>query len=454
MSATPNGTRRRRCLAYGALSAAALVVPVLTVVGPAQALDDAGVGPRDPLQRGFPAYYSDDAGVALQMCDDGSANCLLARPRDLAPPEGEALYWAAFADLSSPGIDVSVEFALEAAWLDGTPVVFDRLRIRGHVNAPGSYTLTHPYGTTTVTAEDPGEQRNVNFTEDLGCEPVAGGRCRFRDATAGHITTWLRQTDAPQGYLGNPDRPSAVTGGLRQSVTLLGPAGLASTNQFGVLGKPAKARAVSVIRSVDFGNTAHERTRSVRMLNIGTQPLRLRAIRLQAERTLRRVPTPRTCGRGDVLQVGRSCTVGVRYRPDGRRRSGGRLHITDGAGKARVVRIQAMTAAVVRVRERVGFQVRRANTSSGTRRIVVTNTGSIPMRVRAVAVTGRNPGSFDLRSGAPKVCARGVSVRPGKECAVYVGFEPSGFGPKRARLVLRTNAVGGARSIVLSGDAR
>src|SRR5262245_49127753 len=93
-----------------------LAVPVLTVVGPAEAMDPDKVGPRDRLQRGFPAYYTDDNGVSLQLCDDGSANCALARPRDLRPPEGEAFYYTATAELSSPGIDISVEWAVEAAW--------------------------------------------------------------------------------------------------------------------------------------------------------------------------------------------------------------------------------------------------------------------------------------------------------------------------------------------------
>lgn len=454
----PRSTRRLRRGAMYAVLAAALAAPALLFVGPAQALDPTGVGPTDPAQRSFPAYYTDDAGVSLQMCDDGTAACLLARPRDLAPPEGEALYWAATGDLTAPGIEVSVEFALEAAWLDGSQVVFDRLRIRGHVDAAGTYTLTHPYGTTTVVAEDPAEQRNVNLTEDIGCEPPPGGRCNFREATTNagaHITDWLTSVSAPPGYLGRGEIATAATlGGVPQSMSFAGPAGLATTDQFAVLGKRANPRAVSLPRIVDFGNANRRQRERVRLLNIGTQPLTLNRVVLRGSPTLRRFATPNACGAGDTLQVGQRCTVGIRYVPDGRRRSTARLRITRDAGAARVVQIRARTAATLVAPGRVRFAPRRAGTSSVTSRVVVRNNGGAALRIRGIALRGPNAGSFERRSGAPRVCARGLRLPVGGQCGIYVGFEPVGFGTKRARFVVRSNALGGAGTIALFGRAR
>lgn len=433
-----------------------IAAPVLTVVGPAVALDRQRVGPVDRLQRGFPAYYTDDAGMALQLCDDGRASCLLARPRDLAPPEGEQLYWAAFAELSSPGIELSVEFALEAAWLGREQVVFDRLRVRGHVDRAGTYTLLHPYGQTTIEAESPVEDRNVDFTEDIGCEPLPGGRCRFRQAAGdprAHITTWLRQTDAPRRYMGNPEDPSRVTGGRRQSVTVSGPAGVASTAQFAVLGKRANANAVSLRRRHSFGNVRTRPHRVLRLLNIGTGPMTIRRVRLRGERTIKRFRVSGACRRGDVLRVGDGCRLGIRYRPDGRKRSSARLVVTDDA-RTRRVRISAATAAVLSARRRVHFSARRADTRGPTRRIVVTNTGSLPMRIRGVGIAGRNAPSFERRSGSPRVCERGVRVPAGGRCGIYVGFEPTNFGSKRATITVRANALRAPQRIRLSGRAR
>jgi hypothetical protein len=448
-----NGQRRR-----GRTTAAFVVLlaaPLLTVVGPAGALDADRVGPVDRLQRGFPAYYTDNSGFALQMCDDGSANCLLARPRDLRPPEGEALYWAAFADLNSPGMELSVELAVEAAWLGREQVVFDRVRVRGHVNAAGSYTLTYPYGTMTIQAEAPSEQRNIDFTEDIGCEPVAGGRCNFRVAAGrrGHITTWLRSTRSPRRYMGNPERRTPVTGGIRQFVRVSGPAGTATTNRWGVLGKRANSHAVSLPRRHRFGNVRGRKRDTVRVQNIGTRRMTIRRMRIRGDRTLRGFNTGRnSCRRGEVLSIGEACRIGVRYRPDGRRRSTARMIVTDDV-RSRTVRLRARTAAVFRARHRVHFSARPAGTSGITRRVVVRNAGAIAMRIRGVHLRGGSRSSFDRRSGSPRICARGVRLPAGGRCAVYVGFEPQGFGTKRARIIVRSNALRG-HPIRLVGRAR
>ena len=72
-----------------AAAMAALVVPALIVVGPAQALDPAGVGPRNP-RTGFPEFYTDDAGKGARLCISGTALCGGASRQNLTPPDGEA----------------------------------------------------------------------------------------------------------------------------------------------------------------------------------------------------------------------------------------------------------------------------------------------------------------------------------------------------------------------------
>jgi hypothetical protein len=329
--------RTRGYLACFAVAVLALVASTLAVVGPAQALDSAGVGPTDPLMKGFPAYYTDDAGRALQLCVNGRPKCDLARRSDLTPPEGEAFYWAATAELHSPGIDVSVEMALEAAFAGQRPMVFDRLRIRGHVSQAGTYTITHPYGTTTVQATDPAEQRNVNFTRDIGCAPGPRGACTFASATQGRITSFLKQVGAPRGYLGNPARFRPVASG--DTVAIRGPAGSDSTDRFSVMGRRAKARSVSMVKVLTF---SHARSKRVRIKNIGLERIRVRSVKLVGDNTLRRVQSPRACSRGDVLRVGKSCTVGIRFNPNGRF-SHARLLIRDDVGKVRTTRIRATT---------------------------------------------------------------------------------------------------------------
>jgi hypothetical protein len=445
-------TRHLRRPALATLAAAALVVPALVLAGPAGALDPAGVGPRDPGQFGFPAYYTDDAGVVLQMCDDGSASCLGANNGSLIPPDGENFYFMATSDVTTANFDISVELAAEAAWLDvNTPITFDRLRIRGHSDV-GDITVTTPYGTTTVPADPPTEQRNINVTEDVGCEAAPCDFTEMVTSPAAHITEWITSTTPPPGRIGDGvSLEPATVGGLPATLTVNG----VSTDEWVVMGKEADPNAVSLPSSLDFGNARTARVRSVRMLNLGTEALTVSGVTLAGSPTLRLAPAATTCGAGDTLAVGGACRVGVRYTPDGRKRSSATVTIADDTpAGTHAVQVSALAAAVVRARTQMQFDPRRAGTGSRTRRIVVTNTGSLPLQIRRVSLGGRNPGSFEIRRGAPRVCARGTRVPVGQQCGVYVGFEPRGFGPKRASLVLRSNALPVTHTIALSGRAR
>jgi hypothetical protein len=326
-----------------AAALASLVVPALTLVGPAEALAPAGIGPKNPQKGGFPAFFTDDAGRAVQLCLNGRLTCAGARMRALTPPEGEAFYWSATAALRAPGINVDVEWALEAAFAGRRPMVFDRLRIRGHVSEAGTYTINHPYGTTTVRAITPDEQRNIDFTSDVGCAPGPLGRCTFASATNGRITTFLRQVGAPRGFYGNPNVFKPVTGGEQQSVSISGPSGGDTTDRFAVMGRVARGHALAVRPRVRFGNVGGVRTKRVRVVNVGTETTRVRGVRLPGERTLSEVRTADRCRHGVVLRSGQSCWVGIRYRPDGRRVSSARLLVKDNFGKVTRARVQART---------------------------------------------------------------------------------------------------------------
>jgi hypothetical protein len=236
-TSTPARRRWRRRPRLAAILAGGLAAATLVAAGPTQALDPSGTGPRNPKNFGFPHYYTDDAGRALQLCVDGSGRCDFAKRSSLQPPEGEAFYFVATATLRAPGINLDVEWALEAAWAGRKPFVFDRLRIRGHVNAAGTYNFNTPYGRVRVTAADPVEDRNVNFTQDVG------SRGSFRQAARSpraHITEFMVSDKAFGKYLGNPGaRSTATVGGKAATLSVTGPAGRATTDKFFVMGKRA-----------------------------------------------------------------------------------------------------------------------------------------------------------------------------------------------------------------------
>src|SRR4051794_1647196 len=228
-----NSRRRERARVLrrflrGLAPAAALAFALATSAGPAFA----GVGTHGPVDPadGFPAWYDDGAGHKVQPCLDGPPLCLNGLPDPTKPASvgatsqesnfpAEAFYWSAEATVpTSGGQQARLTLGQEATFAGGAPVsgdqiTFGRVRIRaGGLVVGDRYKVTYPYGTRTFVAQS--GSRNINFTRDIGC----GVPCDF-SATAGSdigppLLTWDPNVDpsAPDGYLGDPSVPHAITG--------------------------------------------------------------------------------------------------------------------------------------------------------------------------------------------------------------------------------------------------
>lgn len=223
---TSTAASRIAPVAAGALLAAALA-PLGAV--PAGA-ETAGMGPVDPAN-GFPTWYSDGT-VKLQLCYMANSGCLTEPPDPNAPasyPDNfpdEAFWFNAEASGGTLGL---YEAALEAAHaneavIDGDQMGFGRLRFRLNDLQPNQqYTITHPYGVHTFTAEPAPQDPSlgeINVTLDEGCTPSATAACDWDsvgasflgDFASGSTATFLRQVNAPAGTLGDINTATAVTG--------------------------------------------------------------------------------------------------------------------------------------------------------------------------------------------------------------------------------------------------
>jgi hypothetical protein len=445
---THQGRRSWTRLVGTTLAALAVGATSLALSTPAQGLSSTGTGGLDA--RGFPAHYTDDSGISLKICEDGSANCLAATTADLDDrTDGEAFYWMATATVPSARGDLDVEFALEAAFAaTDEPMVFDRLRVRGDLSRQGTYTLQHPYGSTKVDAEGLGP-RNVNFTDDITCSLNAG--------CPGRITNFLRANSAPTGYIGGGDTLSRVTGGtVRNELVLRAPNGdvIGRTNRFAILGQLADGPAAALsANSVDFGNTRTVARRSVTLKNPGTAPLALQGIRVAGANTITVAQTG--CAPRASLASGASCQVNLVYRPGRAKVSTGTLVVDDNtiAGLHQVP-VKAMTSSEFSAQRRVHFTGLKVGSESHARRVVVTNTGVVPLKVKGVSITGADARSFERLTGQAPLCVKGARVKPGKACALYVAFAPKTFGLKTARLNVRTNAASSPDQVRLNGRGR
>jgi hypothetical protein len=217
-----------------ALVAATVVALVLAAAVPTYSVNRRDAGPKD--DRGFPTYYRDVRGVPLRLCEDGTPRCLRASAGDLVAPDGENFYWMATATLHTPKGPIDVEMALEAAFAGQRPIVFDRIRVRGHTHK-GRYVLFHPYGKVRFRAIRASEQRNVDMTHDRNCKLVNRGVCR-----RGNIRNFLRAANPPKGYVGFGNRRTRVVGGtFRNSLILKTRRGkfVAKTSKFAIVGRRA-----------------------------------------------------------------------------------------------------------------------------------------------------------------------------------------------------------------------
>ncbi|CAD5374002.1 Glycoprotein gp2 [Rubrivivax sp. A210] len=193
-----------------------LCATALAIASFAAHADLARVGPLNvpsPAGHGFPLWYQDLNGLALDLCLPDAADpgglqglvCLM----ETAPPytfpsafPGESFYFRA----TTPGMDMPggksavLVLGLEATFNGGVPaandqVTFTRIRVTAGVPEAGIYTVTHPYGTNTFDVTTVGTgNRDIVFTEDVG---IATGS--FTGALKSRVGPFLVAADPATG---------------------------------------------------------------------------------------------------------------------------------------------------------------------------------------------------------------------------------------------------------------
>lgn len=282
------------------IGASAGVFTSKTGCGPAPAFQGmASIGPAN--EYGFPSYYGDNVGVAMDLCDD---------PIDVEPLCGNEPLEDPLSPPAIPGIQVPID-APENFWhetfyalanttydfpggsgiyvsavegvleneppTDGDQLVFSRIRHRVDLpNDPscaGTYVITHPYGTDTfdVTVDDLAAingRRAINATDDClhGVDPetlLFAPWCgldgtQFNNVTndqLSRINVWLKwdpavEPQAPAGHAGDLLVPHQVVGSAcgTNFVRIEGPCiggintpGTAETDLFSVMGRYAES---------------------------------------------------------------------------------------------------------------------------------------------------------------------------------------------------------------------
>jgi hypothetical protein len=265
--------RRRRAGTRVAVAAVAIALP-LTVATTASAVTQitvknpgglVEVGPVN-ADHGFPSWYGDNRPgnqqIRLEPCLDLENPLCGLLPDEVPNPDlpisypdnfpGEFFYQLAGAELDLPGGGRAVlTLGLEAAWANdvvqnGDQVVFSRTRVVVRDATPNStLTFKHPFGELTVDTDADGAGRIV---EDIS--PSVGNFATPLKGNFGPFLMW--DSGAPEGYVGNPDIPHTVVGGLNgyNKFSVSGGGLSMETDQFTVSGKIATNTGVTGDRAV------------------------------------------------------------------------------------------------------------------------------------------------------------------------------------------------------------
>lgn len=153
-----------------------------------------------------------------------------------------------------------------------------------------------------------------------------------------------------------------------------------------------------------------------------------------------------------TLAAGATCVLPISFQPAATGTVYGTLTLTDNnlntAGPAYAAQTIALSGAapVATISaSMLAFGPQQAQTASAPQQITLTNTGSAPLTISNISVSGTSSSAFDF----PNPC--GASLAAGASCAIAGNFTPSTAGPMAATLTITDNASGSPQIVFLNG---
>ncbi|MFN7998587.1 MAG: choice-of-anchor D domain-containing protein [Bryobacteraceae bacterium] len=155
------------------------------------------------------------------------------------------------------------------------------------------------------------------------------------------------------------------------------------------------------------------------------------------------------------LSAGQGCTLYVAFTPTTIGTRTATLQFTDNAtGSPQSMTLtgigQGKTTTASLTPSTLTFAAQTVGTQSGSQYVYLSNTGSAPLTVSKIAITGTNPVDFHVYANN---CA-GATLNPNTYCYAAITFTPTATGARSATVVATDNAVGGSQSAVLNGTGQ
>lgn len=156
-----------------------------------------------------------------------------------------------------------------------------------------------------------------------------------------------------------------------------------------------------------------------------------------------------TCGAS--VAAGANCTISITFKPTATGARNASLSVTDNAlGSPQSISLTGtgIALAVTLSGNSLTFAGQLITTTSSAQSVTVTNSGTAPLTISSIAVTGTNSGDFTETNTCP---ASNATLAVNANCSIGVAFTPSATGGRTASVTITDNASGSPQSVALTG---
>jgi hypothetical protein len=191
---------------------------------------------------------------------------------------------------------------------------------------------------------------------------------------------------------------------------------------------------------------------SITLTNIGNAALTITSIAMAGANSGDFAET-NTCPTGPAtLAAGSDCAISVTFMPTATGSRNASVTITDNAANSpqSVLLTGTGTAPIVSLggTTSLNFGNEPVGSTSAAQTITLSNTGTGPLTILSIAVTGANSGDFAETNTCP---ASNSTLAAGANCTISVTFKPTSTGSRTGSVSIADNAAGSPQSVSLSG---
>ena len=193
--------------------------------------------------------------------------------------------------------------------------------------------------------------------------------------------------------------------------------------------------------------------KSVTLTNSGTAPLSISGVGVTGANGGDFAESDNCPVAPATVAAGGTCTISVTFNPTATGSRTGSVQITDNASDSPQSLVLGGTGvapapAVSLSPSTLAFGSQLTGSSSAAKSVTLTNSGTAPLSISGVGVTGANGGDFAESDNCPVAPA---TVAAGGTCTISVTFNPTATGSRTGSVQITDSASDGPQSIGLSG---